>query len=173
MAQMIRRRPVTAAAWIRAPSIPCGFCGEQSGNGTCASLSTADSHVSIFPPVGHVSLSTADSHVSIFPPVGHVSLSTADSHVSIFPPMPHTPLHIQIFKYSLNRRNGWNLGSSYKKKALLEIGGMSEKHFHFSFLLLQIRARRQDGRNDWMINWASAAEWRGTTLLLWRVTHKT
>jgi hypothetical protein len=48
-----------------------------------------------------------------------------------------------------------------------------EKYFRFSFVVLQVRARRQDGRTDWMINWASAAEWRGTTLVLWRVTHMT
>ena len=38
---MIRRRPLTAAAWLRARSIPCGFCGGQSDNGTCFSPITA------------------------------------------------------------------------------------------------------------------------------------
>jgi hypothetical protein len=44
MAQVVRRRPLTAEARVRARVNPCGICGGQSGNGTDFSPSS-----SVFP----------------------------------------------------------------------------------------------------------------------------
>jgi hypothetical protein len=56
MAQTISRRSLIAAAWIRTPSTPCGFCEGQVATGR-----TAVSHVTIFQPMLHTPV-----HLQIF-----------------------------------------------------------------------------------------------------------
>ena len=104
--------------------------------------------------------------------MGHVSPSVLPFHVSVsFHQCSILPSSSNILSTG---ETGKIWGSSYNKKLFRKLGNVKkEKYFRFSFVVLQIRARRQDGRTAWMINWASAAGWRGTTLLPWTDTHIT